>query len=354
MKKSAEFWLRVVIVAFFFAIIICAPIVLFPFGISLIIAILLSPLAHHIQKLICRSGLKKWPYDLSIILSFLIFIGVLCFIAIHIFVPFINELREFIKSLPATFLALQQAIPAFEAKYDLNLLPPEIQKFIIGIIQDIGEYTIKIAQFSVSAIFSFAGTLIELIVVPFITFYMMKRGQYFTRMFIGFFPEKYHAHLQQICKELHFVLRAYVHGQLLLCALMAIVVFIGMWIMDIPYPLVIGLLAGVVELVPIIGPVVGAIPPILLGLLQGTGVMMQVIIFYVIVQQIDSHFVMPKLMGSIIDVHPLAIIAGVLIGGSLFGIIGMIISVPVVAVIQIILRHMWFYEKYKKINGGSL
>ena len=144
------------------------------------------------------------------------------------------------------------------------------------------------------------------------------------------------------------MLRAYVHGQLLLCALMAVVVFIGMWIMDIPYPLVIGLLAGVVELVPIIGPVVGAIPPILLGLLQGTGVMMQVIVFYVIVQQIDSHFVMPKLMGSIIDVHPLAIIAGVLIGGSLFGIIGMIISVPVVAVIQIILRHMWFYETYKK------
>lgn len=70
-----------------------------------------------------------------------------------------------------------------------------------------------------------------------------------------------------------------------------------MWIMDIPYPLVIGLLAGVVEMVPIIGPIIGAVPPILLGLLQGSSVMIQVIIFYVVVQQLDSHFIMPKSYG---------------------------------------------------------
>lgn len=354
MRKSAEFWLRITIVVFFVAILIGAPTVLFPFGISMIIAILLSPLAQHIQKLICRAGVKKWPYDFSIILSFAVFIGILCFIAVHIFVPFVNELQEFTKSLPSTFLALQNTILELQAKYDLNVLPPEMQKFIISLIQDVGEYTIKIAQFSVSALFSFAGTVIELIVVPFVTFYMMKRGKYFTQLFISFFPEQYHNHLQKLFTEIHFVLRAYVHGQLLLCVLMAFVVFVGMWIMDIPYPLVIGLLAGVVEMVPIIGPVVGAIPPILLGVLQGYGVMMQVILFYIIVQQIDSHFVMPKLMGSIIDVHPLAIIGGVLIGGSLFGIVGMMISVPIVAVLQILLKHMWYYDKYKNMNGGNL
>ena len=116
---------------------------------------------------------------------------------------------------------------------------------------------------------------------------------------------------------------------------------------NIPYPLVIGLLAGVVEMIPLIGPIIGAIPPVFLALLQGTGVMAKVIIFYIIVQQLDGHFFMPKLMGSIIDVHPVAIIAGVLIGGQLFGIIGMMISVPLVAVLQVILRHMWFYDKYK-------
>lgn len=143
------------------------------------------------------------------------------------------------------------------------------------------------------------------------------------------------------------MLNAYLRGQLLLSVIMAFVVFLGMWSMNIPYPLVIGLLAGVVEMIPLIGPIIGAIPPVFLALLQGTGVMAKVIIFYIIVQQIDGHFFMPKLMGSIIDVHPVAIIAGVLIGGQLFGIIGMMISVPLVAVLQVILRHMWFYDKYK-------
>ena len=126
--------------------------------------------------------------------------------------------------------------------------------------------------------------------------------------------------------------------------------FIGMMALHIPYPLVIGLLAAIVETIPLIGPIIGAIPPVLLGLLQGTTVMFQVIIFYVIVQQVDGHFVMPKLMGSIINVHPVSIIAGVLIGGKLFGVVGTIIAVPLVAVLQILLKHMWFYDRYKNVR----
>lgn len=347
MKKTTEFWMRISITLFFVLLLLAAPVVLFPFGISLIIAILLTPLAQQIHKWINRIAVKKIPYDISIIISFCIFIGVVYMIAIHIFVPFITELREFTKSIPATFLALQAAIPELEATYNLSLLPPEAQNFIAKMIQEIGEYTLKLAQFSLSAIFSFASTVIELIVVPFITFYMMKKGSVFSEKFAELFPERYHAHIKKLFKEIHFVLKAYVHGQLLLSVLMAFLVFIGMWIMDIPYPLVIGLLAGVVEMVPIIGPIIGAIPPILLGLLQGSGVMIQVMVFYVIVQQLDSHFIMPKLMGTIIEVHPVAIIAGVLIGGSLRGVIGMMIAVPAVAVLQILLRHMWYYDRYK-------
>ena len=109
-------------------------------------------------------------------------------------------------------------------------------------------------------------------------------------------------------------------------------------------------LADVDAIQQFIGLIIGAIPPVLLGLLQGTTVMLQVIFFYIIVQQVDGHFVMPKLMGSIINVHPVAIIAGVLIGGKIFGVLGMMIAVPLVAVLQILLKHMWFYDRYKKVR----
>lgn len=350
MKRTAEFWMRISITLFFILLALSAPIIFFPFGISLILSILLTPLAQKLYKWINMTGIKNIPYDIPIIISFGIFIGIIYLIAIHIFVPFITELRAFTRSIPATFSALQSAIPELEAAYHLSLLPAEAQGFIAKMIQEIGEYTLRLAQFSLSAIFSFASTVIELIVVPFITFYMMKKGRTFSNKFAELFPERYHAHIKNLFKEIHFVLKAYIHGQLLLSVLMAFLVFIGMWIMDIPYPLVIGLLAGVVEIVPIIGPIIGAVPPILLGLLQGSSVMIQVIIFYVVVQQLDSHFIIPKLMGSIIEVHPVAIIAGVLIGGSLKGILGMMIAVPAVAVLQILLRHMWYYDRYKVLR----
>ena len=348
MKGSAEFWMRISIVLFFVILVFAAPMVLFPFTVSLIIAILLNPLAHWIHDHVkLFGGLKKLPYDVAILISFAIFVAVIYMIIIHIFVPFVSEFREFIKGIPAMMTAVQQAIPELERQYQLSLMPPEAKNFVARIIQDVGEYTLKLAQFSLSAIFSFASTVVELIVVPFITFYMMKKGGYFVQVFIGLFPDRFHDHLENLFKEIHFVLNAYIRGQLLLSVIMALVVFIGMWSMDIPYPLVIGLLAGLVEMVPLIGQTIGAIPPVLLGLLQGSSVMVKVIIFYIIVQQLDGHFFMPKLMGSIIDVHPVAIIAGVLIGGQLFGVVGMMISVPLVAVLQVLLRHMWFYNRYK-------
>ena len=173
MRKGTEFWLRVTIVVFLGILLFFAPVVVFPFGISLFLAILLNPLAKFIQKNILKLKIKWFPYDFSIIISFIVFITIVYSIGVHIFVPFINELRAFIKSVPDTLNALQQLMMSLEKNYSLRLLPPEVKTVIARVIQNIGEYTLKLAQFSISAVFSVASTLLELIVVPFITFYFM-------------------------------------------------------------------------------------------------------------------------------------------------------------------------------------
>lgn len=117
MKRTAEFWMRVSITLFFILLALSAPIIFFPFGISLILSILLTPLAQKLYKWINMTGIKDIPYDIPIIISFGIFIGIIYLIAIHIFVPFITELRAFTRSIPATFSVLQSAIPELEAAY---------------------------------------------------------------------------------------------------------------------------------------------------------------------------------------------------------------------------------------------
>lgn len=348
-KKDPEFWLRIAVVVFLTALVVIAPSILFPFGLSLILALLLHPLAETIQKTVEKLGWKRMPFDLSIILSFIVFLIVLSGVIIYIFVPFVNEFRQFIANIPSMVQDLQNTLPRLERFYSIDVMPPEIRRVAENLMAQIGNYTVRLAQFSLSAIFSFASTMIELIVVPFITFYMIKKGSVFCDVFISLFPERYHNHLYNLFTEIHFVLSAYVRGQLMLSTLMAAVIFLGMLFFNIPYPLVIALLAGVVEMIPVMGPIIGAVPPVLLALVQSTGLAVQVIVFYVFVQQLDGHLVMPKLMGHIIRIHPVAIIAAVLLGGHLYGVVGMMIAVPVLSVLQILLRHMWFYDRYRNM-----
>ena len=106
MKRTAEFWMRISITLFFILLALSAPIIFFPFGISLILSILLTPLAQKLYKWINMTGIKNIPYDIPIIISFGIFIGIIYLIAIHIFVPFITELRAFTRSIPANILCI--------------------------------------------------------------------------------------------------------------------------------------------------------------------------------------------------------------------------------------------------------
>ena len=108
MRGNAEFWMRIAIAVGFVLILWAAPMILFPFTVSLIIAILLNPLAKWIHEHVkLFGGLKKIPYDVAILISFAIFVAVIYMIMVHIFVPFVSEFREFIKGIPDMIVAVQ-------------------------------------------------------------------------------------------------------------------------------------------------------------------------------------------------------------------------------------------------------
>lgn len=166
--------------------------------------------------------------------------------------------------------------------------------------------------------------------------------------FVKLYPSSYQGQLQQVFNEIEHVLSRYIRGQILMSCIIAVLTFLGMWIMGVPYPMVIGLLAAITEWIPIVGPIVGAIPAILLGATVDLSLSFKVLIFYIVIQQVDSHLIMPQVMGAVISLHPVVIVIALLIGGTLFGVAGMILTVPVTAVLQILGKHLWFYKTYKE------
>ena len=253
--KDAQFWLRITVVAIIALIVYMEPWVVVPFVLALFLSLLLRPLADVIMDLAARIGWRKFPIDVAILLSFAVFIMVMYLIMQSIFVPFINELQLFIAQLPTLTDQVIRMVQVFQDRW-FDFIPTDVQLMIKDLLRRGANYMVEIAQTSVLLLLSVTGTLVELIVVPIIAFYMMKSGDRFKEVFVGLFPQEYRGHLDHVISEMHATLSAYIRGQLLMCALIAGLVFGGMWFFDVPYPLVIALLAGLMELIPIVGPIV--------------------------------------------------------------------------------------------------
>jgi len=134
---------------------------------------------------------------------------------------------------------------------------------------------------------------------------------------------------------------AYIRGQAIISIIIGFIVFSGMYLSGVGYPLVLGLLAACTETIPIVGPIVGSIPAIMLAYLVSPSLSFKVILFYIIVHQLENHIIVPNIMGHTINLHPVVVIISLLIGYQLLGIAGMMVAVPVTALLRVLIKNLW-------------
>ncbi len=349
LMKSSQYWLRIAVAAGCLWIVAESSSMYWPVIVSLFLAIILLPLSRIIQRGIQKAGWKQVPVDVPIIISFVIF-GTLVFSLFQVIVvPFFVQLNKFLQNFSVLMGQLALLPEVIGRTYSFLEVPVQVQQVINDTIIKVGNYGIDMLQRGVQAVFNAAGAVVELFVVPIITFYFMKDGARMRDNFIELFPAPHRLQLAIVLQEIREILGAYLTGQLIMSCIISTVIFIGMWSMDIPYSILIAALAAVTEWIPIIGPIIGAVPAVALGAVMGFSVAAKVLIFYIIVQQIDGHIIMPKVMGSAISLHPVVIVIALLVAGALFGVKGMMLAVPVTAILQVLAKHMWYYNRYKRM-----
>ncbi|WP_075572499.1 AI-2E family transporter [Megasphaera coli] len=347
-NKKIEFWLRVVLSALAVCLFFAVQAVYWPVIISLIITFILAPLRDGIQRGLESCLHRHVPKDISILLSFVVLIGILVIMTNSIVKPLIGQLNLLANNFGTIVERTYDLVILLESDRTPFYIPDQVKAIINETFVKISNYGIDGVTNLVKSVFAIAGTVVEFFVVPFITFYFMKDGSKMLTSFIDLYPENYRNHLYTYFREVHRVLSRYIRGQLLMSCIIATLTFLGMWLMNVPYPLVIALIAAVTEWIPIIGPIVGAVPAILLGAAVSTALALKVLVFYVVIQQLDGHFIMPQVMGKVISIHPVVIVIALLIGGTLLGVAGMILTVPLVAVLQVTCRHLWFFSAYRE------
>jgi predicted PurR-regulated permease PerM len=229
---------------------------------------------------------------------------------------YLASAQEYISQLPP---GLQDALK----QYRLESLAARIPPFLTGFLHTSAEWI---------------TFLIDVVLIPILAFYLIVEARGLKREYIGLVPGRWRRDAIAITRSAARIMRDYTLANLVLCLIAGVAVYIGLSLLHVPYALSLSVLAGITRFVPVIGPIIGAIPILLLSLGQGVSVAAGVLVFFIILHLVESKLLLPKLIGDRLHIHGALVLIVLLLGGEFAGIPGMFIAAPLAALVRVILR----------------
>src|SRR3989344_1161066 len=298
---------------------------------AIIIASAVGPFANWLES-------KKFPRLLGVLLLYLAFFGLVVFL-LSLIVPFIAvELGQLTQALPDFVSNLSGALEKAQQTTSSRYFDffGEIQ----NTLDSFSQFLIAYSQSAFGLIINVFGGILSFVAIIIISFYLSVKRRGVIGFISSVMPEKYESYVIGLWKRAEFKVGRWLQGQLLLALSVGLMVFVGLSLLNVKYALLLGIVAMVLEIVPIVGPVLAAIPGLVLAFSQSPTLGVWVLVFYVAVQQIESHILTPLILGKTLGLNPVTVILALLIGGKVAGIIGILIAVPVAVVIVEILDDL--------------
>lgn len=297
-----------------------------------LIAVGLSPLvdAMEQQRVVTRVRLPRWGAILSVYV--ILFTVVVLFVMLMV-PPLVSQARDFLTVAPDLISRGQRWM------IEQGILGQEIT---IGeaVRQAPGAGTADAVGTVVLAIWGFVGGVFGIVTILIVAFYLLVDADAIVRAMVRLFPRTERARVRDAFRRAGGKVSAWLAGQLLLGAIIGTTAAIGLWILGVPYFYVLALIAGIGELIPIVGPVLAAIPAVAVGFSESPALALGVALFFVIQQQVENHVLVPRVMSRQVGISPVVVIMALLIGGSLLGIVGAILAVPTAAILQVLLQEL--------------
>lgn len=323
-------------------IIICAvfTISMFWFMQSLAIIIFLSVLLALLLKPIADALSKKLPRSMATVLSLFAFISFFVTLITIIMQSFLPALTEFIEDFPNISRQFYERTNALNLTFlttDLDNIWNEL--FNTGIVA---------LKSSLGLLLSLFNKVIDGVVILFVAFYFIEDSEYIKSQITNLFPKSANERVSTLIKNVLTALHAYLSGQLIICMNTGLIVFIYYMLRDIPYAPVFAVISAVAEFIPVLGPTVASVFGILITLTVSPMLSLQTALFYLILTQVNHNIVYPTIIGKKLNLHPVAIILSIVLGGELLGAMGMFLAVPVVTTCKIIIEDI--YNDYIKNN----
>jgi putative permease len=197
---------------------------------------------------------------------------------------------------------------------------------------------------------------ISLFLIPFMTFFLLKDGRKLKKSFIQSLPNRYFEMTISLLHKIEGQLGSYIRGQMLVSLCIGILSITALAVLGVPYFLIIGALAGLANMIPYFGPIVGAVPAIILNVIDkgSLSAALVVILAFIAIRMIDDTLVSPNILGRSLEIHPLLVIIVIFIGGEMFGLMGLLLCIPVTGIVKVTIQELhWSFKHYRAFRIGS-
>lgn len=315
--------------------------------VAMAVAFLLTPLVNLLDRYMPRVLAA-----LIIYLVVLAALGALCYALIFSFIQQVNffssNLPGYVQNLPATYTSvldwlLKQGIPASSINKALSTISDQANAFAVSVATNL-----------VSIILIVTDVIVNVLLVTVLSFYLTVDGKRIRNALVGLAPERAKEHVHLFEDALNRVVGNYIRGQLTLAAIIGILAGGGCFFLGLNrYGLIIGMLAFLFETIPMVGPALASIPAILISLLLPAPFprTYEILVYFIVIQMIESNVLGPRILGHAVGLHPVASILALIIGAQLFGAFGALLATPVLAAIWVVIASLYNSLRGKPVEN---
>ena len=323
--------------------------IIMPLIIGCIIAYLLYPLSKIIDSfLVKRLKLKYKTRLISIVLTYIVVILLFIMLVYSIYAMIGGQISSN-ETLSVIFAKIGDYIKRYNELFDFvnkkiaqSGLSIDIKGYLSQAIKQVYSY-LSLSINGIISLFAGIGNIIlNSFIGVFISFYLLKDYDFFKKLYFNsvslLMKESKFKRLNKTIFEINDIMSSFIRGQLLDGLIVGLISSVGLSILGLDFAFLIGLTAGIANIIPYVGPLIGCIPAIIIGILSPNPIMaLWAVILLLAVQQLDSAIISPKIVGDSMGLHPIFVIMAITIGGSIAGIMGMLLSVPIAGIIKLFL-----------------
>ena len=296
---------------------------------------------------------KKVPKGIAILL---VMVGVIVIFIMIItsLVPIIQkQLLDLVSQLPYYYQIISEQVEKFMQTGFFETIQEQFNKINTDFIQSITERLNGILNFTFSGIGSVVGIIGDIVItimtMPVILYYLLKDGNKVIPFVTRMFPTRSQHKISVMLNEMNQQVSSYIRGQITVAICVGFTYIIGYTLIGLPYGVTIGMIAGLLTIIPYIGSIIGLTPALIIGFVTNPTLALHVLLVFVIEQLIESRVLQPLILGSSLKMHPVTILIILLAAGKMFGLVGLLIAVPVYAVVKVFITH--FFAWYKEYSG---